>query len=57
LSRELESARDDYHKASKANRKGLRREIIQGEKQLEESYRQVEKLEKETRNMEIMVIR
>ena len=57
LSRELDSARDDYHKASKADRKGLRREIIQGEKQLEESYRQVEKLEKETRNMEIMVIR
>jgi hypothetical protein len=57
LSRELDSARDDYHKASKADRKGLRREILQGEKQLEESYRQVEKLEKETRNMEIMVIR
>jgi hypothetical protein len=57
LSRELDSARDDYQKASKADRKGLRREILQGEKQLEESYRQVEKLEKETRNMEIMVIR
>ena len=57
LIRELDSARDDYHKASKADRKGLRREIIQGEKQLEEGYRQIEKLEKETRNMEIMVIR
>lgn len=57
LSKELDLARDDYHKAKASDRKGLSREILQGEKQLAEINRKVKSLEKEARNTEIMVIR
>lgn len=56
LNNELERAREDYAKASAADRQGLKREILQGEEEVLQLNERIKTLEKQTRNTEIKVI-
>ncbi len=56
LNNELESARTDYAQANAADRQGMRKEILNAEKEVEQLYARIRTLEKQIRQAEFKYI-